>query len=74
MTEDVHFAILAPVPLEHLKSGLAVCQAQGSVAFGTMKWELFRQIDELREGSRVAALLYPSHDENLPAKDSFIVS
>ena len=74
MTEDVHFAILAPVPLEHLKSGFAVCQDQGSVAFGTMKWELFRQIDELREGSRVAALIYPSHDENLPAKDSFIVS
>ena len=44
------------------------------MAFGTMKWELFRQIDELREGSRVAALIYPSHDENLPAKDSFIVT
>jgi len=74
MSEDVHYAILAPVPLEHLKSGLLVCHEQGSVAFGTMKWELFRQIDELREGSRVAALIYPSHDENLPAKDSFIVS
>jgi hypothetical protein len=74
MSDDVHFAILAPVPLEHLKSGLAVCHEQGSVAFGTMKWELFRQIDELREGSRVAALIYPSHEENLPAKDSFIVT
>lgn len=61
MSELPHFAILAPVPLEHLHSGLDVIETQGKVAFGTRKWELFRRIDEMREGSRVAVLIYPSH-------------
>lgn len=61
MSDLVHFAILAPVPAEHLWAGLDVIAKEGKVAFGTRKWELFRQLDQMREGSRVAVLIYPSH-------------
>jgi hypothetical protein len=74
LSNDLHFAILAPVPLEHLQTGLDVCAKKGSVAFGTRKWELFRSLDQKRDGQPVAALIYPSHDEDLSAKDTFIVS
>jgi hypothetical protein len=55
-----HFAILAPIPLEHLESGKPIAEATGYVAFGTNKWELFQKIDTMREGARVAVLIYPS--------------
>jgi hypothetical protein len=67
-----HFAILAPVPLEHLQSGKDIAAREGFVAFGTRKWELLRKLDELREGAPVPALIYPSHEDVL-AKDSFVV-
>lgn len=67
------FAILAPVPLEHLQSGAAIARATGFVAFGSRKWELFSKVDELRGDARVPVLIYPS-DEDVPAKPSFIVS
>ncbi|MBY0324751.1 MAG: hypothetical protein K2X72_38980 [Reyranella sp.] len=68
-----HYAILAPVPLEHLQSALDGGSDWKYVAFGTRKWELFRQVDAMRDGSRVAMLIYPSHeDEN--AKTSLVVS
>ena len=35
----------------------------GFVAFGSNKWELFREIDKLRQGRKIAALLYPSYDD-----------
>ncbi len=56
-----HFAILAPVPLEHLESGKPIADATGYVAFGTNKWELFQKVDAMRDGARVAVLIYPSH-------------
>jgi hypothetical protein len=65
------FAFLAPVPLQHLQSGLKVA-ARGYVAFGTRKWELLRKLDEMREGAPVPALIYPSH-EDVPAKLTFLV-
>lgn len=68
-----HFAILAPVPLEHLETGLTVCDAAGYVAYGTMKWELFRQIDDLREGEPVPVLIYPS-DTDTPSHSNYMVS
>lgn len=55
-----HFAILAPIPLEHLETGAPVSAGTGYVAFGTAKWEFFRKIDEQREGAAVPALIYPS--------------
>jgi len=67
------FAILAPVPLEHLQSGVQIAQDTGFVAFGSRKWELFRKIDQMRAGNPVPVLIYPSH-EDVPASASFIVS
>jgi hypothetical protein len=73
LSDLAHFAILAPVPLEHLHSGLEVVASQGEVAFGTRKWELFRQVDAQRDGARIAVLIYPSY-EDVVAQPSFIVS
>jgi hypothetical protein len=75
-----HFALLAPVPLEHLLSGRAVAEAQGYVAFGTRKFMLLRQLEDMRRDAdgnitgRVAVLIYPSHDEDAPAQNSWVVS
>jgi len=66
------FAILVPVPLEHLQPGEEIARRTGFVAFGSRKWELFRKVDELRNGARVPVLIYPSHEDVL-AKDSFVV-
>lgn len=65
------FAMLAPVPEEHLLSGLEAIQAQKAqgveqpvVAFGSMAFEIFRKADELRggpDGNAVEVLLYASH-------------
>jgi hypothetical protein len=73
MSAALPFAILAPVPLEHLRSGLDVAAIHDKVAYGTRKWELFRQVEALREGQPVAMLIYPSHEDEL-AKSNFIVS
>lgn len=72
MSELHHFAIMAPVPLEHLQSGEAVSRQKDFVAFGTMKWDLFQRIDEMRGDGRVAVLIYPSR-EDVPAKDAFVI-
>jgi hypothetical protein len=73
VTDLAHFAILAPVPEEHLVSGLQTIAAEGKVAFGTRKWELFRKIDGMRDGARVAVLIYPSHLDG-EGKGTFVVS
>jgi hypothetical protein len=67
------FAILAPVPLEHLESGLQIASQKEFVAYGTRKWEVLRKADEWRGSSAVPLLIYPSH-EDVEAKDSFVVS
>ena len=56
------FAILAPVPLEHLESGQPVAEEKGFVAFGSRKWELFRDIDKRRDGNPVPVLIYASYE------------
>ena len=61
------FAILAPVPLEHLESGQGIATDKGFVAFGSRKFELFRDIDERRGVDPVPVLIYPSHEDD-PAK------
>ncbi|RWE54181.1 hypothetical protein [Mesorhizobium sp.] len=66
MTVTTDFAILAPVPLEHLQSGKSIAEKEGFVAFGSRKWELFRKVDEMRDGAPVPVLIYPSH-EDVPA-------
>src|SRR5919106_2025838 len=60
----VDFALLAPVPLVHLESALRVTPNQPYVSFGSMKWELFEEIDRARKGEPVGVLIYPSHDED----------
>ena len=58
----VDFALLAPVPLIHLESALRLPSQQPYIAFGSMKWDLFRDIDAERGERPVPALIYPSHD------------
>ena len=65
------FAILAPVPEEHLLSGCEVAERTGFVAFGTRKWELLQLVDSLRGSDPVPVLIYPSH-EDAPVKNSFV--
>ena len=68
------FAILAPVPEMHLISGLqAITQLTNDpnnqivkVAFGSMDFELFRRVDELRENNAVDVFIYASHAANQP--------
>ena len=67
------FAILAPVPLAHLESGEDIARDKGFVAFGSQKFELFREIEQRRGEAPVPVLIYPSHEDD-PAKVSFQVS
>jgi hypothetical protein len=53
-------ALLAPVPREHLADGLYTAQTKGRVAFGSMKWETFRELDRLRKGMPVDVYIYES--------------
>ncbi len=71
MTDTVNFALLAPVPYEHLRSGIKVATDTGYVCFGSQNWTLFaEQIDPLRDSEDVPVLFYPSH-EDASAKLSF---
>jgi hypothetical protein len=54
------FAILAPVPEEHLIDGEEVCAREGRVAFGSRAWERFREVDTGRNGMSVEVLIYES--------------
>jgi hypothetical protein len=58
------FSIVAPVPREHLQTGEDVAKSTGFVAFGSMKWELFREIDHRRGDAAVPVLIYPSADDS----------
>jgi hypothetical protein len=66
------FAILAPVPEEHLKSGLDAISKQLSasdqsineipkLAYGSMAFEEFRKVDQLRGDSPIEVFIYASH-------------
>jgi hypothetical protein len=53
--------LLAPVPEEHLVSGLEVCLKQGKVAFGTRAWETFFKLNELlKPDNECDVLIYAS--------------
>ena len=69
----VDFAILAPVPLEHLESGIIVAKETGYVSFGSAKWELFRKVDKSRGDQKVPTLIYPSY-EGIAAKLTLTVA
>ena len=72
MAATTDFAILAPVPLEYLVSGEGIAEKEGFVAFGSRKWELFRQVEKLRNGAPVPVLIYPSH-EYVPVRNSLLM-
>jgi hypothetical protein len=66
------FAILAPVPEMHLISGLEAIAVQldasdllpghlPKVAFGSMEFELFSQVEKLRDGKAIEVFIYASH-------------
>jgi hypothetical protein len=53
--------LLAPVPEEHLRSGLITLQQVDKVAFGSRAWEVFRKLDSLIEpAKKCEALVYAS--------------
>ena len=62
-TATKNVALLAPVPQRHLMAGVAVCHAEGRVAFGSRAWEVFRQLDALRKGLPVDVYIYASHGD-----------
>lgn len=63
---DAHpdIALLAPVPEGLLEDGLRICRTKGKVAFGSRAWELFRNLDERRDGMPVDVLIYASHRDD----------
>lgn len=71
MQKTRSFAILAPVPEMHLLSGLEALTAQldsdelrpdqlPKVAFGSMEFEVFAEVEKLRNGKAVEVVIYAS--------------
>jgi hypothetical protein len=60
---ETEAAILAPVPYEHLVSGLNTCAAEGKVAFGSRAYEVFRAFDQLVGKFPAPVLIYASDDQ-----------
>lgn len=54
-------ALLAPVPRIHLEAGELTCRSEGMVAFGSRAWELFQELDALRDGYAVPVYIYACH-------------
>lgn len=54
------FALLAPVPIEHLEAGIDICSGEAKVAFGSRAWEVFHELDRLRNGKPVSAYIHAS--------------
>jgi hypothetical protein len=61
----IDFAILAPIPLEHLPPAAEIARNTGYVSFGSYKFELFRQIDHMAQGEQVPVVIYPSHESDV---------
>lgn len=72
MQKTYAFALLAPVPEMHLISGLEAIAAQfdsddlqpdqlPKVAFGSMDFEVFGEVEKLRGGRAVDVFIYASH-------------
>lgn len=68
------FAILVPVPEMHLISGLEAITAQldsddlppdhvPKIAFGSMDFELFGEVEKLRDGKAIEVFIYASHSK-----------
>lgn len=59
----MHAALLAPLPEEHLLDGVETVRRYGQSAYGSRKWEVFRELDELRDPEPVPVYIYASHAE-----------
>lgn len=60
---SVNFAVLGPVPHEHLDAGVEVARDTGYVCFGSQNWDLFANVDNMRKGEDVPVLFYPSYED-----------
>jgi hypothetical protein len=71
MVKTHSFAILAPVPEMHLLSAMEtianleheLSDETVKTAFGSMDFELFRKVDELRGNKSVEVLIYASYSD-----------
>ncbi len=66
-----NIALLAPVPLQHLLDAQLVIKTEGRVAFGSQRYDLFRQLDKERNGQPVDVYIYASHREGHPDGETF---
>jgi len=73
MSDSVSFALLCPVPDEHLESGVQVAAETGYVCYGSNAWQVFKELDDMRGGEDVPVLFYPSYEDDDP-KSSFKVT
>ena len=60
------FSILAPIPVDHLESGLLVASKKDYVSYGSDKWEVFQDADAKRGEKSVLVLIYPSLEYGVP--------
>jgi len=58
--EEIKIALLASVPLEHLRASVDVVKHQKMVAFGSDAWETLAQLDALLKGNPTDAFIYAS--------------
>jgi hypothetical protein len=69
-----NIALLAPVPLEHLLDAQEIIETEGKVAFGSQRFDLFRQLDSERNGLPVDVYIYASRREGQPEGETFWVA
>jgi hypothetical protein len=55
------YALLTPVPADHLRDGEDTCRRAGRVAFGSQAWPVFEELD-LIAGSGIPVFIYASMD------------
>lgn len=61
-----NIALLAPVPAEHLKSALQLLKTEQKIAFGSMNFFLFQELDAKRHDLPVDVYIYASRKEDCP--------
>lgn len=61
-----NIALLAPVPAEHLMSAMELLKTEEKVAFGSMNFLLFHELEAGRHGLPVDVYVYASGKEDCP--------
>lgn len=64
--QDSEIALLAPVPLEHLESGLLKCASAGQVAFGSDSGMVLTELAAYASSADCPVLFYASHPGSMP--------